>query len=468
MLHDIFTHYANVPKDKMDLHEVFKLLDSETQPAALRDWALGRGFTRKEFESATRSFAQVEALGLKARTPEQFVTAFTARRGVTMSFDGMLQAPSAGLATEYTTASLINDVISFNYTLEAGFKESALRIEVERWSKTERDRALNEVWANIEVPNALACDAEWKELAGAILDATDDVATIEYCVGAFKSVIWQVKRKLKGLPVYDHLMVVLYGGQGSGKSEALKRILAALAGCVTVTNFAEAMDGRHIDLWASPVLFFDEMEKAGKSDMDAIKNAITAEKRSARVFHSQRSTTFRVMTTFVGTMNGRLGDKIRDATGLRRFAPIPVRSKSEEHPTGCDHEVINSTDFLALWNSVSADDPHPLPSTDLTLRAMQEREREITPLEYWVNHFDGWELGLRGKVGALFPNHARMNVVSFGRALAEFVGKPNSPFTGKSAGRDGTYYHLADQRDREPSKLPDITHPVLSSVRRAA
>ncbi len=150
-------------------------------------------------------------------------------------------------------------------------------------------------------------------------------------------------------------------------------------------------------MWDFPVVLLDEMESAERSDMDGVKNAMTRYTKSGRAMYSGTTNTVRVRSTFWGTANGTLGDKIADTTGVQRFGPVPTKHKPvpENIAAGLpvmNYEDINSTDFLKLWQSVGHLAAHPLQS-DPEARAewvqLCEAERAQDSVEAWLRQLDG-------------------------------------------------------------------------------
>src|SRR5207302_233324 len=97
--------------------------------------------------------------------------------------------------------------------------------------------------------------------------------------------IWQVKRKLNGLKVDHHLMLVLHGKQRSGKTEATKALLKPISLLIDMPGDLTILgDERQVFRQEQfYVTFFDEMAKADKVNVDALKNRITTERVQWRV-----------------------------------------------------------------------------------------------------------------------------------------------------------------------------------------
>lgn len=166
--------------------------------------------------------------------------------------------------------------------------------------------------------------------------------------------IWQVKRKMHGLPVSYHLMPVFVGRTGSGKSQALDKFLAPLGPLVeTGVDFSIFADERNWHLFGEKYVFlFDEMSKARKADVESLKNTITAKEKSYRKLHTNLTITVQQKSTFVGASNDPVSSQINDPTSARRFYEIRTLDK-------CDWDTINKINMKSIWQSVDEGSQHP-------------------------------------------------------------------------------------------------------------
>ena len=78
---------------------------------------------------------------------------------------------------------------------------------------------------------------------------------------AMKHWAWQVKRKMKGLPVHNHLWVSLQGGAGLGKSTLVQRLTKPFGGFSVATTLGKVLDStKEIKLLSSSyILNMDEI-----------------------------------------------------------------------------------------------------------------------------------------------------------------------------------------------------------------
>lgn len=203
----------------------------------------------------------------------------------------------------------------------------------------------------------------------------------ELAVTAILHFIWQVKRKMKGMPVSHHMMPVFCGATGKGKSVALReRFLAplkSLAGSSTLNIFG---DDR---LWGyfenHYAVFFDEMAKSRKESGDMLKFAITADEFDiAPKYLGLRKA--KQNATFIGASNLTIESIIQDETSNRRFFPIDATEDT-------DRGTINSIDYLTLWQSVDETMPCPVISVLDSIKATQESNRNKSNVEMFLERY---------------------------------------------------------------------------------
>ena len=115
------------------------------------------------------------------------------------------------------------------------------------------------------------------------------------------------------------------------------------------------------------VVFFDEMAKASKTDMDAFKNRISQADVSWRALGSNVRQTARNRATFIGASNNSLQDLVVDPTGVRRFYQVDCMDR-------IDWDAINAIDYTALWASVDEKGPAPVGTV---LQQLAERQEEL-------------------------------------------------------------------------------------------
>lgn len=385
--------------ENFDLKKLFGGLDPENDDIGdLRNWAYGKGVSFDQFDKAYRNWRIVAWLGDYPRDTDHYIRLFADTYRITVSFNGTFTAER--LDYEPDAGNVERDLrrIAGKLKLPRAIAESKrISDSFSAFISERKGAAIREVIGNIIVP-PVSAESDWEALAKAIVD-TEQVS-VGYAVAALKTTIWQVKRKLmndKAFPVSDHLMVILTGPQGAGKSSmARDYFFKPLGDLMYDGNFVQIADNNNFGLWHFPMVFCDEMEKAERSDVETVKNAITSPVRSGRTLYSNNVSTRRNCCTFFGATNGTLGDKINDTTGLRRFAPIPTKyaPKDDNIAAGLpvvDWDAIGKVDYLALWQSVDWQAGHPL-QTDAEAvaewRKLIEGERAQDSVEIWLRQFE--------------------------------------------------------------------------------
>lgn len=195
---------------------------------------------------------------------------------------------------------------------------------------------------------SLRCETESLESIELLLEAwtgkkdRKDVAVLAHF-------IWQIKRKLNHLPVGNHIMPVLYGKQAGGKSRAVGALVEPLnkLGFALFTSVSQLSDERYLKVLSQNyVLFADELTHADKTDVNALKNIITANVLTPRKLGTNSAFKVKQNCSFIGATNKPINELIFDATGMRRFYQINCLEKM-------DWEVINEIDYFELFKGIN-------------------------------------------------------------------------------------------------------------------
>jgi hypothetical protein len=167
-------------------------------------------------------------------------------------------------------------------------------------------------------------------------------------VHALAHFIWQIKRKILGLTVEHHLMPIVWGKGGAGKSRALELLISPIKGYVIKgLSFDKLGDDRYFKQLADHLLvFFDEMPKVEKASVESIKQIISESTLTGRVLYSNGHKSYPQNCTFLGTSNLSPAQLIHDPTGMRRFHYIKCADK-------VDRDVVNNINYCELWGEVN-------------------------------------------------------------------------------------------------------------------
>lgn len=194
-----------------------------------------------------------------------------------------------------------------------------------------------------------------------------------------KHFIWQVKRKLAGLPVDNHIMPVVYGLSGIGKSVAVSKLLEPLKAVALQTDmsiFSDQFSRRAFT--RNFIIFFDELQGSDNTDINSMKQTITAPVIEWRAMRSEKTMSAPQNSTFIGCSNDLVRDRIKDPTSSRRFWQINCASK-------IDWDKINNINYLELWKSVDELSPSTINDNLKEIRKIQEQEiRSKDIIEQWA------------------------------------------------------------------------------------
>jgi energy-coupling factor transporter ATP-binding protein EcfA2 len=252
---------------------------------------------------------------------------------------------------------------------------------VEEWMKDAARARLHDIFVGIDgVEPTSDAARSWKRFAEQVFDCSE--TSPEFVAAVLRKFMWQVKRKIRGLPISDHLMPVLLGPQGIGKSTLVNQMIGPVEELKLNVDFRMITDERNVEIWDSFVMFLDEMGYASKADIDTVKNIITSSTLTRRPMRSNGRVTINQNATFIGCSNRELAQLVRDPTGNRRFVGLRMRSDA-------DRAFINAIDWPQMWGSVSINEADPMANHRATLAGQQEETRERSRVEQWMIDFDG-------------------------------------------------------------------------------
>jgi hypothetical protein len=191
--------------------------------------------------------------------------------------------------------------------------------------------------------------------------------------------VWQVKRKLYGLPVEYHLMPLLHGAQGCGKTTAINKLTEPLRDlCDSPGDLQMLADSREaFRLNRAFIMFFDEMAKANRVDVDSLKNRITQDTLRWRALNMNRVAAGTNNATFIGATNTSLTDLIYDPSGVRRFYEIECQNPS-------DWLTVNGLDYMGLWRSIDENGAAPILPVLRVVKERQEKMRQKDAVEEFL------------------------------------------------------------------------------------
>lgn len=398
----------------------------------------------------------------------KLVADFLEREGIEILFDGTLRsktAPSAAhQADEITTFlaveeidgpwlidELMTEVRASRIKMRKSDVERAVR-RLTRAAQKARRQAIVEPLLMPDVCTAAEAAKAWSLLAATVFET--DAAL---CAGCLQHFIWQVKRKLLGLPIRHHLMPVIWSPvQGGGKTTFVRKFLEPLrelaTGPVLLSDFTDKRSG---DIYRFPALFVDDMEQIEAKLIPVLKSLVTSEGLRRRKLGTSMSEGHRQRTTLIGTANSAIDALVADTTGNRRFASLRFRNGKVE--TGGDAAVwpaIDSVDYDLLWRSVDVFGKGPIEAYLDALVALQETGRVPDPVLSWLRALDlgsarVMEVTTRRGIKAtdlhdLYceQTNSTITLTRFGECMRAHVLDPTVPLSPKVKKEDGWYYPL--------------------------
>lgn len=410
----------------VELNEVIQLVDTSTDSSKLKDWLVNNKVcTSKEYYSALKKHENYNKLGGNPETCTELFDMVVDKYNVELSykkeirksklttkhieelrkeqaiheqrldnFESKGDVLSANLAKEaigkiessinvssriYNLEDLCRKTRILSKELHMPFSAADIADVAQEWVYDQRSRRKLEIFEKIKfrprefMKQRIAWDKisecfDFEEKQGLSLPAK------EACIKHF---IWQVKRKMRNLPIENHMMVILLGPQGIGKTSWMHSLLKPVSELTSPTDFKQMTDDRNIDIWENYILVTDEMGWASKANIDSVKQLITAESLSRRYMRTNSATPVVQNATFIGASNRELDQLIRDETGARRF--IGIRMKHH------DWQNLKDVQMHILWNSVNEEADSPIMEYMDEVKCYQERVRSETSVERWVN-----------------------------------------------------------------------------------
>ena len=483
-------------------HELAELtlLEQQSGDAHPSNWAkfarVLTEFTDLSKQGAKQTFREcrlIADLGAYPYSVTEFVPSFLTTRGHPMKFSG-----------EFTNSAdadfIFNQMVIWNHEILCGgsvFNDAQIKAAFANWQVTEKDRLLADTFRHVAYdpaadPTELTAFATLLT-APTVGDPAKTARDIRACEIALRNFIYRVKNHMRQTWRHGvHLMPILYGPQGSGKTTAVRHLLSPIRDFTSAVGFdVFTHDAKIMKLSVTPVMFFDELAGITKAENERIKDFMHSESRELRRLYGDpvnRS----LVTTFIGCTNKDISTLIRDETGNRRYLQI-------ETPR-LDRAEIVKFDALAMWRSVDENADAPLYANADDLNAVldvQAEQRHFGKVEHWLNecqrHPDEAVTGsylftnyFMPWASDAYPGQERFeNLIGFGKELNRLIrdghprlrakhGKSNKLYTVLRVGAGacvepvrGVVVHIADQPTRQ-ARTPSESLTKLRAAMEAA
>jgi hypothetical protein len=434
------------------------------------------GWTVKEYEKALRNERIRMDLDTVPHNASELVEALVKRDKMSVLYNGLILNDKVPMldregVSDDLTMELLEEEAFFQNPKDENVDEFCRKLRliadthklpapseritdaVNQWITVSQRHRLQDLFFMIRGPilpkDQARAEALWLDIAHKLFVVTDECPD-KFIVAVLKKFMQQVKRKIRGLPVRDHLMPVIVGTQGKGKTTFVQAMLAMIEELVLGVDFKMIEDERNIDIWKSYILFIDEMGYASKANVDTVKNAITAKTLTRRPMRTNTQVTVKQNATFIGCSNKKLAQLIKDPTGIRRFISLLFSNEP-------DWEFMNQIDWRLLWESVDHEGADPIAPFKALLKETQEEQRELGRVEHWLDEFKPDTSGefkrclhnSRIQANVLFslfrefedefyPGHMKTNITEWGlemRRLEESGQNERFSWLGKVGGR---------------------------------
>jgi hypothetical protein len=392
--------------EEIDIRAMAVDLELDHSMTKVRNFLInGQMATKAEWNSAIKVSKTVKELGFYPSTASQLVAKYIEKNDIKVDFQKAMKRTTAptldglpitadarkdrhvdAIARIKENKALNTDTLKRDLRMkveELGLRFNAMSIDdaVSAWFDEALSERVAEVYAQVGFtgsPNSKENLEAWDAVV-AQFDTTEHNA--DFIVAILKKFIWQVKRKMQGMPIENHLMPVITGAQGKGKSTFVRDyLLEPVSELVSNTDFGQIEEVRNTEQWRNYVLFLDEMGYAGKADIDNVKNKITAPSVTGRPMRSNDNVQYSQNATFIGCSNKELNQLIRDETGNRRFVSLRYSSSP-------DWAKLNNLKPHLLWMSVDERDEDPTKGIADELRAAQALVREKSMVEQWLEDY---------------------------------------------------------------------------------
>lgn len=297
-----------------------------------------------------------------------FIYSWISERGLSYSLSDIPKLMGKDKSLEYIKSLIFLEAKKGRVS---GVSRDLLKHFFSVWENEEREKALTNLKNHIAFTKKNELVEEFVQAVTGISDNTD--------IAVMKHWIANCKRKLNGKIVKDHIMPILYGKTGSGKSVAIHKLTEPLSDLTMEAALSFVNEPRNdFNYVKKLIIIFDELSRASKTDKSSLKQKITSPYIESRLLGTSSNYRGVNMSNFIGASNQEVKDVIHDPTSSRRYYQIKTLDK-------IDWDKINSIDYLELWRgvneSISID---YLSKARLVLKARQEEIRAMDSVEEWL------------------------------------------------------------------------------------
>jgi len=279
--------------------------------------------------------------------PRKFVRTWLTKHGVTIDERGGLQSTDNRDNTEIFKTLYLDyceQISYFNYQTDRKIKREGkdiLQDAMEELISLHIAEERKKLFTKIQYTGAESL-FQLQKLVMATCGTID--TTI---VGVLAHFLWGIKRRLIGEDVIFHIMPILLGKQGAGKSVLVEKLLNPIQNLTLEINLSDVVDPRyHMSFSKNFAIIINEMAGAHKTDVEKLKNLITAKNNDVRKLHTNTVTKVKQNASLIGTTNKPVAEIIYDTSGARRFYEIRTLDLM-------DWKAVNEIDYVQLWQGIN-------------------------------------------------------------------------------------------------------------------
>lgn len=355
-----------------------------------------------EVNDAVNKAKVMAALGTEPSTPMEMIDAWLDANGYKVGFSGMWTLN--GTHTSDDDDYILRSLKSFANSTRV-FKREEVENDFGIWRPDSKKRIMMETTASLKFDPTIDPDhTELRKFVDLMVGGSDDPEELETirqtAMIAFATFLFRVKNHIRNKFFNSaHLMIILQGIQGDGKTTAIQEMLSPL-GQMWSPSSLEAFRDKSMGYKFSelPVMLFEEMQGAAKTDIDSIKSTMTDDTK-LMVEKYKAAGVRKVVTTFIGASNKDIRGLFKDHTGNRRFIQFTTNGKVSK-------AELKHFDWLKIWQSIDEDAIEPpmyaSPEATAMIVAIQEGQRVKGDVESWLIEDQGIPYGISTKDKDLF------------------------------------------------------------------
>lgn len=297
-----------------------------------------------------------------------FIDHWIAERALKYNLSEIPKLAGRDCSLDYITSLIYMDAKKSN---TSGITKELLKNYFSVWTTEERSKAIENLSSYLEYSSSNLLVEKF------VMSLTGEKNKVD--VAVFKHWIANCKRKLKGISVKDHIMPILYGKTGCGKSVAIHKLTFPISDLTMEAPLSFVNDSRNdFNFTKKLVIIFDELSWASKTCMSSLKQKISSPTIDSRLLGTSSNYRDKNMSNFIGASNQEVKDVIKDPTSARRYYELTTLEK-------VDWNSINEIDYLKLWRGVDASTKIDyLIDVRSSLKEKQENIRSLDSVEEWL------------------------------------------------------------------------------------